>query len=102
MLHSKELQYCLSNYNVLIGGRNYYDQSATDKIKMYDKIIKTTTIFRDDYTTGCLLDYQYFRDRCQLISVSLSKQKELDADPRAIQQIQFYGMLDTNLQAFTV
>ena len=46
----------------------------------------------DDHTTGCLLDYQYFKDRCQLIAVDLSKQKELDADPRAIQQIEFYRM----------
>ena len=46
----------------------------------------------DDYTTGCLLNYQYFKDNYQLIAVDLSKQKELDADPRAIQQIEFYGM----------
>ena len=38
-----------------------------------------------DYTTGCLLDYQYFKDHYQLIAVDLSKQKQLDADPRAIQ-----------------
>ena len=44
----------------------------------------------DDYTTGCLLDYQHFKDCYQLIAVDLSKQKELDADPRAIQQIWFY------------
>ena len=55
-----------------------------------------------DYTTGCLLDYQYFRDHYQLITVDLSKQKELDADPRAIQQIGFYGMLNTNSQVCTV
>ena len=36
----------------------------------------------DDYTTGCLLDYQYFKDHYQLIAVDLSKQKELDTDPR--------------------
>ena len=56
----------------------------------------------DDYTTGCLLDYQYFKDHYQLIAVDVSKQKELDADPRAIQQIEFYGMLKTNLQVRTV
>ena len=50
----------------------------------------------NDYTTGCLLDYQYFKDHYQLIAVDLSKQKELDADPRAIQQMEFYGMLKTD------
>ena len=48
-----------------------------------------------------MLDYQYFKDRYQLIAVDLSKQKELDADPRAIQQIEFCGMLNTNSQVCT-
>ena len=47
---------------------------------------------------GCLLDYQYFKNHYQLIAVDLSKQKELDADPRATQQIEFYGMLNINSQ----
>ena len=37
----------------------------------------------EDYTTGSLLDYNYF-DKHKLVAVDLSKQKELDADPRAI------------------
>ena len=41
----------------------------------------------DDYTTGCLLDYSYFKENYELIAIDLSKQHELDADPRAIQQI---------------
>ena len=49
-----------------------------------------------------LLDYQYFKNHYQLIAVDLSKQKELDADPRAIQQIEFYGMLKTNSEVCTV
>ena len=53
----------------------------------------TTTAQGDDYTTGCLLDYQYFKFHYQLITADLSKQKELDAESRAIQQIEFYGML---------
>ena len=56
----------------------------------------------DHYTTGCLVDYQYVKNHYQLIAVDLSKQKELDADPRAIQQIEFYGMLKTNSQVSTV
>ena len=49
-----------------------------------------------------MLDYQYFKDHYNLIAVDLSKQKELDADSRAIQQIEFYGMLKTNSQVCTV
>ena len=90
----------ISNYNVSIDGRNSYDQPINDQIKKYDEIRKIATEKGDDYTTGCLLDYQYFKD--QLITVDLPKQKELDADPRVIQQIEFYGKLETNLQVCTV
>ena len=83
----------ITNYNVLIDARNFYDQSINDQIKKYDEIRKIATEKEDDYTTGCLLDYQDFKDHYQLIAVDLSKQKELDADPRAIQQIELYGML---------
>ena len=68
----------------------------------YDEIRKTATGQGDDYITVCLLDYQYFKDHYQLIAVDLSKQKELDADLRAVQQIEFYGMLKTNSQVSTV
>ena len=50
----------------------------------------------EDYTTGSLLDYNYFKKHYKLIAVDLSKQKELDADPRAIQQIEFKYILGTN------
>ena len=43
----------------------------------------------DDYTTGFLSDYEYFKDNYKLIAIDLSKQKALDADSRAIQQIVF-------------
>ena len=56
----------------------------------------------DFYTAGCLLDYQYAKDHYKLIAIDLSKQKELDADSRAIQKIEFYGMLKTNSQVCTV
>ena len=49
--------------------------------------------YGDDYTTGCLLDYAYFKDNYRLIAVDLSKQKDLDVDPRAIQQIVFQGVV---------
>ena len=75
----------ITNYNVLIDGRNFYGQPISDQIRKYDEIRKITTGKGDDCTTGCLLDYQYFKDHYQLIAVDLSRQKELDADPRATQ-----------------
>ena len=75
----------ITNYNVLTDGRNFYDQLINDKIKQYDEIRKVTTGKGDDHTTGSLLDYQYFTVHYKLIAVDLSNQKELDADPRAIQ-----------------
>ena len=92
----------ITNYNVLIDGRNFYDQPINDIIKQYDEIRKISTGQGDDYTTGCLLDYQYFKDHYNLFSINLSKQKELDADSRAIQQVEFYEMLKTNSQVCTV
>ena len=80
------------NYNVLIVGRNFYGQPVNDQIKSYDEIRKIAS--------G--KDYQYFKDHYQLIAVDLSKQKELDADPRTIQEMEFYGMLNTNSQVCTV
>ena len=92
----------ITNYNVLIDGRNFYDQPIDDQIKKYDEIRKIATDKGDDYTTGCLLDYQYLKDHYQLIAVDLCKQKELDSDPRAIQQIEFYGKSETNSQVCIV
>ena len=92
----------ITKYNVLIDGRNFYDQPISDQIRKYDEIRKIATGKGDDYTTGCLLDYQYFKNSYQLIAIDLSKQKELDADLRAIQQIEFYGMLTTKSQVCTV
>ena len=92
----------ITNYNVLIDGRNFYDQLINDMIKQYNKIRKIATGQGDGYTTGCLLDYQYFKDHYNLIAIDLSKQKELDANSRVIQQIELYGMLKTNSQVCTV
>ena len=78
----------ITNYNVLIDDRNFYDQPVNDKIKRHDEIRKIATGQDDDFTT-CLLYYQYFKDHYQLIAVDLCKQKEIDDDPKAIQQIVF-------------
>ena len=92
----------ITNYNVLVDGRNFYDQPINDPIRKYDEIRKITIGKGDNYATGCLLSYDYFKDNYQLIAVDLSKQRELDADPRAIQQLEFIGMLKTRSNVFTV
>ena len=63
-------------------------------MKTYNKIWKIATDQRHDYTTGCLLDYRYPNEHYKLIALDLSKQQELDADPKVIQQINFTRNLD--------
>ena len=70
----------ITNYNVLLDGRNFHDQPINDMIKQHDGIRKIATGQGDDYTTGCLLEYQYFKDHYNLKAIDLSKKKELDAD----------------------
>ena len=65
----------IANYNVLIDSRNFYDQLINDQIKKYDEIRKVATGKEDNYTTGCLLDYQYFKDHYQLITVDYLNKK---------------------------
>ena len=86
----------ITKYNVLIDGRNFYDQPINDKIRQYDEIRKVPTGKGDNYASGYLLDYKYFKDFYKLVAIDLSKQKKLDADPRAIQQIEFYGKLSVD------
>ena len=81
----------IENENIEIDGRNCYDQPINDSIKQYDEIRKISTGQGDYYTTGCLLDFPYFEKNYRLIAADLSKQKVLDEDSRAIQQIIFTG-----------
>ena len=84
----------IKDYNVMIDGRNFFDQPINSMNKTYDNIRKIATGKRDGYTTGCLLDYPYFKESYKIIAIDLSRQNELDADPRAIQQINFTANLD--------
>ena len=54
-----------------------------------NNIKKIATGQGDDWSTACLLDYNYFKDYCKMIAIDLSKQQALDADTKAIQQIIF-------------
>ena len=66
-------------------------------IKQYNKVRKISTGKGDDYTTGCLLEFSYFEKNYRLIAADLSKQKALDADSRAIQQIIFTGKIKSTV-----
>ena len=92
----------LENYNVLIDGGNFYDQPINDLLKQYDEVRKVSTGQSDDYTRGCLLDYTYFKDNYSLNAVDLSKQKALDADPRAIEQVVFQWKAGQKLRQCTI
>ena len=78
----------------MIDGRNFFDQPIDSMTKTYENIRKIATDQEDDYTSGCLLDYSYFKEKHKIIAIDLSKQQTLDADPRAIQQINFTANLD--------
>ena len=86
----------LNKYNVIIDGRNFYDNPIESDIEKYRELKKAMIRKAEDHTTGSLLDYDYFKNHYKLIAVDLSKQKELDADPRGIQQIEFKYMLEGN------
>ena len=79
----------------MIDGKNFFDQPIKDNKLTYESIRKITTGQEDDYTTGCLLDYIYFKNHYKMIAVDLRKQQALDADPKANQQINFTANLDT-------
>ena len=83
----------IDNYNVIISGKNFYDQAIGSDIKRYKEIRKLSTGQGEDYTTRCLLDYEYVKNHYRLIAADLSRQKELGADPNAIQKIELVGQL---------
>ena len=62
-------------YNVIINGKNFYEQAIDSDIKRYEEIWKLRTRQGEYYTTGCLLDYDYVKNHYRLIAVDLSRQK---------------------------
>ena len=78
----------------MIDEKNFFDHSINSMTKTYENIRKITTAQGDNYTTGCLLDYTYFKKYWRMIAKYLSKQQALDADPKAIRQTSFTANLD--------
>ena len=84
----------IKDHNFMIDGKNFIYQTINSEIKIYENIRKIGTGKGDGYTTGCLLDDSYFKENYKMIAIDLSKQQALDANPRAIQQINFTANLD--------
>ena len=78
----------------MIDGRNFFDQPINRMTKTYKNIRKIAAGQGHSYTTGCLFDYSFFKAHYKMIAIDLSKQQALDADPRAIQKINFTADLD--------
>ena len=78
----------------MIDGQNFFDQPIRNDLITCDNTRKIATGQRDDYASGCLLDHNYFKNYYKMIVIDLSKQQALDADPKAIQQINFTGNLE--------
>ena len=77
----------------MIDGKMLCHQPTKNELKTFDSIRKITTGQGDDNATGCFLNYPYFEKYCKLIKIYLSKQQKIDADPKAMQQINFTGSL---------
>ena len=87
--NAKDIEIVLPMYNLKPGGLWHYYR---DKLFLSNGAIVTGQ--GDVYTTGCLLDYNYFNNYHKMIAIDLSKQGALDTDPKAIQQIIFTEHLD--------
>ena len=88
--------------NVMIDGKNFFDQPVRNNLITQDSIRKIASSQGDDYITGCLLDYNYFKNYYKVIAMNLSKQQGLDVEPKAIQQINFTGNLERQATTFFI
>ena len=84
----------------MINGENFFDQPVRNNLRTYN-IWKIATGQGDDYLASCLLDYNYFNKFYKMIATDFSKQQAPDADPKAIQQINFTRNLAPEGNAYT-
>ena len=97
-LPNTEIKY----HNVIIDGRRFFDQPIQNDLKTYNNIRNIATGQGGDYKTGSLLDYNYSKEHYKLIAIDISKQQKRDADPKAIQQINFSGNLKKDALIFFI
>ena len=90
----------IKKYNFMIYGQNFLDLPVRNDLITYDYIRKIAAGQGGDYTTGCLLDYNYFKNYYKMIAIDLSKEQPIYVDPKSIQQINSTGNLEQ--QATTI
>ena len=84
----------MMDYNVIIDGKNCFDQQIKNNLITDQNIRKIATVQGEDYATVCLLGYGYLKNYYRMIAIDLSNTQEVDSDPKAIQQINFTANLD--------
>ena len=67
----------------------FFDQPVKNDLRTYDNVRKVTIGHGDDYTTGCLIDYSYFKESYKLIEIDLREQQTLDAGLKSMHQINY-------------
>ena len=75
----------IKKYNTMINRQNFLDQPVKNNLITYGSISKIAADPGEHYTTGYLLDYNYFKDYYKMIAIDLTKQQAPDADPKTIQ-----------------
>ena len=80
-------------------GRNIFDQPIKNYIKTYN-MAKISIGQADDYITGCLLDFTYFKENYKLVPTDLNKRQAFDADPKAIQKINYRRNIVQKMQQY--
>ena len=90
----------VKDYNVIIDKLAFFDLAIKTEEEAYGKIIDISR--NNEYTTGNLLDYDYFKKYYKLIAIDLSKQQVLQENEGLIQQINFVGRLAEAANVFII
>ena len=90
----------VKDYNVIIDKLAFFDLPIKTQEEAYEKIIDISR--NNEYTTGNLLDYDYFKKHYKLIAIDLSKQQVLQENEDLIQQINFIGRLENAANVFII
>ena len=90
----------VKDYNVIIDKLAFFDLPIKTEEEAYEKIIDIS--INNEYTTGNLLDHDYFKKHYKLIAIDLSKQQVLQENEDLIQQINFIGRLTEAANVFII
>ena len=90
----------VKDFNVIIDKLAFFDSPIKTEEEAYEKIIDISR--NKEYTTGNLLDYNYFKKYFKLIAIDLSKPQVLQENKGLIQQINFIGKLEEAVNVFII